>query len=577
MQYSTRKDNDGMALILAVIFLLAMGMVVSFTATRIFNNAQQVAATIDFQDCFQGLESGLASAKAELKNISDSTVLPVDKDGRVGVDPTFNLALADPAFGDLLVTPNSLTTAPALQYFAYARDWATDGIDNNGDGLIDFGPETLGYYSIHSQARIFRNNTVTASRIAEEIVRAVNVNVWKNAIFAGAGQSGNLINGNVSVHGSVHLLGTNLSSGGVAIAAIDMSGTSMIHNNYDGLSTNLRDRIPALPVATVEGEVVETLNAILRVKKGLVGLSGNSEVGQPQALGDGFKEMMDGIYVTDGWSGNSLDANGNPTSVYSDNGFNEAYDLGNAVPFPNFTDDAGLDYLDNYLQTDAPGTGLQFAHPGPMTINAGQHYFWNATTGTEIIGTAPGTGTMPAEADLDPTHYYVWFDADTNRMLINGRIPIEGDLLLEKGNGNDKTINYSGKGTFMAQDNTGTGSDRDVIIQVNLYAQNLDGTTTNAYPQNNLIGFMAENDLIIGDTAQLDIMGGFYAQNSIVTNKQTTILGTLVGDSFNMGTNVPDVYQVPQLADSWDPNMRMIGAAPVITLTRLSWRELGVR
>lgn len=87
---------------------------------------------------------------------------------------------------------------------------------------------------------------------------------------------------------------------------------------------------------------------------------------------------------------------------------------------------------------------------------------------------------------------------------------------------------------------------------------------------------MADNDIVLGDTAQIAIMGGFYAQNTVRINRQTTILGTLAGNLFDLGTNVPEVYQVPELANAWEPNMRMIGANPIIFLSRVSWRELGV-
>jgi len=63
----------------------------------------------------------------------------------------------------------------------------------------------------------------------------------------------------VSIHGSVHLLGNNLPDGAGALEAIDLSGTSLIHNNYDGLSVNLANRVPPLGTRSFDGEMVETL------------------------------------------------------------------------------------------------------------------------------------------------------------------------------------------------------------------------------------------------------------------------------------------------------------------------------
>ena len=39
------------------------------------------------------------------------------------------------------------------------------------------------------------------------LVSTINVSVWSNAIFAGTGATGQAINGNVDIRGSVHLLG----------------------------------------------------------------------------------------------------------------------------------------------------------------------------------------------------------------------------------------------------------------------------------------------------------------------------------------------------------------------------------
>lgn len=570
------KDDEGVALIIAMIFLVAMGLLATYAASRVANNRLHVEKYVDYIHVFEGVESGLAHVKIELSKSGNPALPLAERDGLIGVDPAFNLAQGFPTFDAPLVTALRIGTMSEIEFLAYSYGWANDGIDNNGDGLIDLGPETAGYFTLYSLARVNRNGNVSARRIAEEVVRSSNVNIWQNAIFAGNGQAGNLINGNVSIHGSVHLLGGDLGSGGVAIAAMDMSGTSLIHNHYGALDSGLRSRIPALPVAMVQGVAVESLNSVLRVKNGLVGMSGNSEIGEAEVVGNGVKETMDAVYVSDGWTGTDMDSNGDPQSVHSDNGFNNEYDLGDAVPFPDFTNDAGADFLSNYLETDAPNSGLQFVHSGPMTISANENYYWDATTGTEVIDGTPGEGAMPALENLDPSHNFVWFEETSNQLVANGRIPIEGgDLTFQRGNGNDKTIHYSGKATFMAESNTGSGSHRNIIIEVDLLARNLDGSEVNSFPQANLLGFMAENDIILGDTAQITIMGGFYAQNTIRANRQTTILGTLVGNQFDLGTNVPEVYQVPELANSWDPQMRMIGANPVMFISRVSWRELG--
>ncbi|MCH7909725.1 MAG: hypothetical protein IIB38_08925 [Candidatus Hydrogenedentes bacterium] len=343
MKHAARNE-EGMALILAVVFLIAMGAVVAFTTSRVLGNSFQVDAQIELANTFEGAEAGMALVREELNALltakSDGVAYTAINDGLVGM-PLGHDMTAMPNFGDPGVVPITLQRTPNVQFIAFAYDWGVDGIDNTGSGIDD---ET-DHFGVYSFSQSLRNGQVIASRRVETIIRADNVNVWENAIFAGNGQAGNVINGNVSIHGSVHVLGENLGAGGVALEAIDLSGTSLIHNNYEGLAADLLARVPPLPTTLFNGETVETLNGKVRVKNGLLGMSGNSEIGEADISGNSYKETMDGVYVTDGWTGTDIDANGDPQSVYSDNGWDSAYDLGGAVPFPDYSDDCGQAFL----------------------------------------------------------------------------------------------------------------------------------------------------------------------------------------------------------------------------------------
>jgi len=89
-----------------------------------------------------------------------------------------------------------------------------------------------------------------------------------------------------------------------------------------------------------------------------------------------------------------------------------------------------------------------------------------------------------------------------------------------------------------------------------------------------IIGIMAEDTMTVGSNAQLKLMGAFYAQNEVRSSKQTITTGTFVANYFNMGTNVPEIYQVPDLADNLPRGM--IGAYPILQFSEVSWREIGV-
>ena len=79
---------------------------------------------------------------------------------------------------------------------------------------------------------------------------------------------------------------------------------------------------------------------------------------------------------------------------------------------------------------------------------------------------------------------------------------------------------------------------------------------------------------MVGSTAQLSIMGAFYSEQTIKTEKQTNVAGTFVASYFDMGKNVPSIFQVPALAQNLPYGM--IGNYPIVVLSRESWRELGI-
>ena len=143
---------------------------------------------------------------------------------------------------------------------------------------------------------------------------------------------------------------------------------------------------------------------------------------------------------------------------------------------------------------------------------------------------------------------------------------IDGNLMFDRGAGNDKEMHYDGRCAILVTGN--------VAIECSLYSKNSDGTTANSFPANSILGIMAGNDMMVGYNSQLDIMGAFYAQGTISTQRQTTIMGTIVGSYFDMGTNVPDIYQVPILKDSLPTGM--IGMFPFTVYAPVSWREISV-
>lgn len=365
----------------------------------------------------------------------------------------------------------------------------------------------------------------SATKTIQVYARMANYSPWNNAIFAGVGAEGATINGNVDIRGSVHLLGTGLDPGDLAI---DMSGSANIGNNYQGIPSSLEEKIPEPPTVIFNGEVVQSLAAEVRIKNGLVGLSGSATIGEENSPGDSYKETADGIYVNDGYAGNKGEAN-----VYSDNGTANIYDLDDAVSFPSLSDPY-QDYVSyqEYLRDNA----LVISDPAQLSeLN-------NITPGSSF-NYSDGTNTIAIDGN--------------GNLAISGIVYIDGGELKMMGGGPNKTISYSGKGVIFA-----TG---DVNIEIDLLTSGLD-----SFPDN-VIGIMTPGDIEF-DRANIDIMGVFYAEGTIEVKKQTDIAGTLVSNYFDIGSQVPSIYQVPSLSDNMP--LGMISSKAVWIMRVIAWQEL---
>jgi len=331
-----------------------------------------------------------------------------------------------------------------------------------------------------------------------------SVSPWNYAIFAGSGASGAMVNGNVDIRGSVLILGSGLNPGDLAI---DLGGTAeFVGNNYRTLAAALRAKVPALPTVVIGGETVETLNAKLHVKRGIVGLSGSSTVGEINLAGNAYKETADGVFINDGFGGNQGAA-----SVHSDNGTTNAYDMGDAVVFPSLSQPfMGYSTYQEYLRNNALILTNELNN-----ITASSSFSYSNANGSISMD---GAGNL----------------------TVSGIVYVDGGNsvnFLDKG----KTINYTGKGSILATGN--------VQVDVNLLTAG-----NNSFPYNN-IGFMTPNNISLGTTAQTDVMGLFYAEKQISCTKQTDVMGTFVSNYFDMGTNVPAIYQVPEVINHLPPGM----------------------
>jgi len=421
---------------------------------------------------------------------------------------------------------------------------------------------------------------------------AKDVSVWNNAIFAGIGQSGRGINGNVDIRGSVHILGegdpyTDLNGNGVrddaepyidsngnghydsgepftdvdgnglwssaepyqdnnlngmydppltaTELAADISGTAYVGNNYTGMPAGLAAKIPALAPINVNGEWVQTLQAQLRVKHGKVNISGSASVGSPNIPGNIYKETLDGVFVSDGWGGNK-----GASSVYADNGTRQPYDLGDRVTFPSLQDP----YTD-------PDTGIEYtSHEGYLDSRSLTIPVTNIKSGVASFSYSDGAGNS------------ISWNNSTNTLTVNGIIRVPSSLDLgSKGS----TIYFAGRGTIYCDGNETLGIPGTIKVHGSMLPKT-------SFPIVNVIGFIAKHDIEFATgpgESQLMAAGAWYAQRTIKSAKQNQFAGTYVANYFDMGTNVPNIYQVPALKNHLPPGMP--GGENVVSVQVLSW------
>lgn len=496
------RDNRGSLLIISylVIFvLLALGaafIAMSVNESRIAERQRRTTMT------FHVAEAGIERAFYDLRQdfINDAS------------SPSW-------ADGDI----NGLAIGPDTTNF-YSTGYGSTSI-NGGSYAV----QLKNVSGITDAVWIRSTGTIgDAQQTIEVYAKIVSISPWNNAIFAGAGAAGAMVNGNVNIRGSVHILGTGLLSTDLVV---DLGGTAeIIGNNYRDLAAALKAKVPILPTTTVNGEIVETLSAVLRVKRGIVGLSGSATAGEADAAGNAYKETIDAAYVTDGYGGSQGAAN-----VHSDNGSSNAYDLGDTVSFPSLSDPyGGYSTYQGYLEANA------------LVISS-------AADLLKLANITPASSTdfsfSSAKGSISKTG---------GNLTVSGIVYLDNNGSLNMSTaGSDKTITYTGSGAILAEGN----------VQINA---NLVTNGNNSFPTN-ILGVMTPNTIGFNE-ANIDVMGLFYAENTVKVEKQTDIVGTIVSNYFDIGTNVPSVYQVPDIMNHLPAGL--IGQNTAWVMKTVSWRKI---
>ena len=422
-------------------------------------------------------------------------------------------------------------------FYCIKRD---GGIDNvTFDQQVDFGD---GIYTI-SKTDIAFNKWIIKSigkynnstRRIQVDVEVENVSVWNNAICGGSGMTEAIISGNAEFRGSLHILGEGLLANDIAI---NLGGGAGVGNNYEEMDEILRNKVPLLPKTTFNGEEVEFLNAKLRVKQGKVKLSGNAYVGKEDVPGNAYKETLQGIYVTDRFTDDT-----NVDNVFSDNGIENGYDLNDVeIVFPSLNDgpyEGYATYLD-YLKAK----GLQV---DVSVISADTSSFTDGVVGGNYIDWNQTSGILTIEG-------IIWVDNAAGLTIGKART---NDLE------DEQTIIFAGKGTLVS-----AYHGADIFVHDHLYSFGI-------FPTDDSLGLISAGDINVATGEwddHLNIMGAFYAEDTITMAKQTDLVGTFVSDYIDMGSQVPKIYQVPTLADNLPPDMPGLSINYSLIIT--NWREV---
>ena len=383
-------------------------------------------------------------------------------------------------------------------------------------------------------------------------VEVRDLSVWNNAIFAGGGGAGARINGNVKIAGSVHILGQGLGPGGTAA---DFGGGAGIFNWYNGIDAIFTGKLPDINPSTLDAEV--------RVKEGQIYMnSGASRVGNSASDGvpAGLKARLDGVYSEYGFAGSFGDQ-----YVYSDNGVYAKYDLpaDYSIPFPSLTGPRPDGLLGTYEDW------LDASSWDPVTAGV--------LPGSAVSGTDLTIYKNTATFDVTDGFNRIAWDAISQTLTVQGIIRTPGAIILGGTTGPTKitTIFYTTGGvggTLYAKQAGADWSEpgNTGVHQVSITV-NSDLLPVGVFPTVDTIGLLAKDRLVMA-RSQNHVAAAVFAENQVEITKQYQVVGAVVSRFFDMGGQVPSVYQMPNLVKYLPPGMP--GGQVLNFIKILSWREI---
>ncbi|MDY6855620.1 MAG: pilus assembly PilX N-terminal domain-containing protein [Thermodesulfobacteriota bacterium] len=507
---TTLKDQRGAALVISLVFMVLL-TILGIAGIMISSTDLKVAKNeISSSKSLYIAEAGLE--RGEIGALED-----LQYDANIA-NSTFNST----TLGTTFISSPTAGTFYSLGSFAFGGGSYTVEVmfyNTNGGGLEP----------AEAKVRSTGVGPDGSTSVLESFFYAEDVSIWNNAIFGGGGGSGSIpINGNVKIAGSIHILGNGVTP----TTTVFYNQTGDCKNNHTGMDTDLAN-------CFFYGTSSD-LKSKFRIRNGKVDMTvGSGFIGQSTSY---YK----GIYVgagVDGGGGVNADILGGNNGVggtgsqnlYAEEGASspKPYDLGVSVTMPSI--DTTL-YNSNCLDLTTAADQTSALVSGSLTLDDGASYQVSATS---------GDGSISYDGSASP-----------HILSISGLVKVR-TLTMNK----NADLQVSGKGILYVSDPTG----------VTVYINNDIYSTGATWPTTDLLVIVSHGDMQIGSSSQLEITGAFFSEGDVYVNMQTEIAGTIVCSTFNIGSQVPKIWQTPSLAANLPALVPGNGSNWVIT--EKTWRQ----
>ncbi len=348
---------------------------------------------------------------------------------------------------------------------------------------------------------------------------------YSTGMFFGSGSNG----GDVLKGNNLRIAGSIIVSGD-GNTKFKLLGSSKIANNYIGIDDLanglgvLASKLPNLEPVDVNGEAVQTLETVLRIKDANLQMGGQASIGEPDSTGNGFKETLDALYTDDLPNGNQ--------DIFVDT--SGPYDLGADVAFPSL---------------DAPYIDPQ---------SGSEHSSFRAFLNSNSFSPPAVNGDLVIDQNMESFEYVdpdgkgsIGWDAETEVLTIDGVVKIDGQLKLgatgDAVEAEDvSVIKYEGTGVIWATDKIEIHKD---VYPAGQYLE--DGPDQDSLVDGNL-GLVSSTEIEIqsGESnPNLRILATLFAEIKVAVKEPANIAGSVVTSFFEGDINGQiNVWHTPKLS-----------------------------